>query len=180
MNYFIIFQDERVFDAVEPVGISRVLRKEMLTEEHIDDIEELHLQFPIKEKTKNEYVDFIQKPIPLLSDKLKQIIEKYAPGLYVKPVVLVDRKRMRQALYWMMIPPCIDCLSERSEFHKDGTIKRLVIDETRAAFTPLFQIEGIMEKYIVINLAVAESLLRRDFTGIRLAKVEKESVREEK
>jgi hypothetical protein len=174
MNYFIILQDERVQDAVEPMGISRVITKEMLTKKKARDMDKLNLQFQIREQDTTEYVDFIEKPVPLLSDRCKQIIEKYVPKLYVKSVVLKDMKRLRQELYWLIVPPRIDCLSEQSEFHKDGTLKRLVIDESKAAPYKIFKIEGIMEEYILISLDVAESLLRRDFTGIRLKKVEKE------
>ncbi|WP_276918648.1 hypothetical protein [Aneurinibacillus aneurinilyticus] len=42
----------------------------------------------------------------------------------------------------------------------------------------LYRIDGILEDYILISLDVAESLLRRGFTGIRLKKVEKEGVYE--
>jgi hypothetical protein len=137
-------------------------------------MDKLNLQFQIREQDTTEYVDFIEKPVPLLSDRGKQIIEKYVPKLYVKSVVLKDMKQLRQELYWLIVPPRIDCLSEQSEFYKDGTLKRLVIDESKAAPYKIFKVEGIMEEYILIRLDVAESLLRRDFTGIRLKKVEKE------
>ncbi|MED0673641.1 serine protease [Aneurinibacillus aneurinilyticus] len=178
MNYFIISQDERIFDAIEPTGVSQVITREQLEEEQLRKMDKLILQFSLKEKTTNEYVDFIQRPIPLLSDQCKQIIEKYVPHMHFKSVVLVDRKQMRQDVYWLIAPPRINCLSDESEFHKDGTIKRLVIDEQKAISHKIFRIDGILEDYILISLDVAESLLRRNFTGIRLKKVEKEGVYE--
>ncbi|MEZ2661779.1 serine protease, partial [Aneurinibacillus aneurinilyticus] len=73
MNYFIISQDERIFDAIEPTGVSQVITREQLEEEQLRKMDKLILQFSLKEKTTNEYVDFIQRPIPLLSDQCKQI-----------------------------------------------------------------------------------------------------------
>jgi hypothetical protein len=178
MNYFIISQDERIHNAIEPIGVSQVITRELLEEEQLRNMDKLILEFSVKEKTTTEYVDFIQRPIPLLSDNCKQIMEKYAPKMYFKSVVLVDRKKMRQDTYWLIAPPRISCLSSESEFHKNNTLKRLVIHEEKAAPYKIFRIDGILEDYIIISLDVAESLLRRGFTGIRLKKIEKESVYE--
>ncbi|MEZ2661315.1 imm11 family protein [Aneurinibacillus aneurinilyticus] len=178
MNYFIMSHDERVYNAVKPMGVSQVITKEMLDEEHIRKMNKVHFQFPISEQNAAEYVDFIQDSIPFVSDRCKQLMEKYVPHMCFKSVVLTDQKQPRQDVYWLIVPPRIHCLSVESEFHKDGTVKRLIIDEQKAAPYKIFRIDGILEDYILISLDVAESLLRRGFTGIRLKKVEKEGVYE--
>ncbi|WP_139488161.1 serine protease [Brevibacillus dissolubilis] len=177
MNYFILLQDNRISDAIEPVGVSKVLTRELLDEENAHELEAMNLQFFIKDKAKNEYVDYLQTPAPLLSDPLKQLLQKYDKHTYFQSVVLTDLKKMRQETYWLMLPPKVDCMSLQSEFHKDGTLRRLVIDEHKAKAVShrIFQVDGIRETCIIINLAVAESLLRRDFTGIRLIQAEKQS-----
>lgn len=174
-----MMQDDRISNAIEPVGVSEVISAEKVVDEQIYKIDKLNLQFPVREKEVVEYVDFIQRPVSLLSDKLKQLIEKYVPDIYTKSVVLVDINRVRQDLYWLVVPPRIKCLSHQSEFHKDGTVKKLVIDEKKVASYKVFKIDGIMEEYTVISLDVAESLLRRDFMGIRLKKIEKQSMQKE-
>ena len=172
MNYFILTQDERIPDAVEPIGISQVIKKELLTMEHLAELEELDRQFPVLEKGTNDYIDFIEKPIPLLSNPLKQLIEKYVPKMPVKSIVLMDQKKMSQVLYWLMIPPTVACLSAQTEFHLDGTVKKLVIEENLAAPYSIFKIAGLREDHIVVNIALAESVLRRTFRGIRLRKIQ--------
>ncbi len=174
MNYFILSQDERISNAVEPVGIAQVIKKELLTVDRMEALEELDRQFPILEKSKVDYIDFIEKPIALLSDSFKQLVEKYEPRLPCKPVVLMDMPKVMQTLYWLVIPPKVSCLSMETEFHLDGTLKRLVIDENLAASYPLFQIEGIKENLLVVNIELAESILRRAFRGIRLQKIQTE------
>ncbi|MBE1555941.1 serine protease [Sporosarcina limicola] len=172
MNYFILTQDERIPDVVEPIGISQVLKREMLTMERVDELENLDRQFPILEKGTSDYIDFIEKPISLLSNPLKQLIEKYAPRMPLKSVVLMDSKKRSQVLYWLMIPPPVACLSEQTEFHPDGTVKKLVIEEELAAPYTVFKVEGLREDYLIVNVTLAESLLRRAFRGVRLVKVQ--------
>lgn len=174
MNYFILSQDERISNAVEPVGLSKIIKKELLTVERMEELEELDRQFPVLDKSENDYIDFIEKPIALLADPVKQLVEKYEPHLPFKPVVLVDMPKLKQTLYWLSIPPKVACLSAQTEFHLDGTLKKLVIDETLAAPYTFFQIEGIKEDYIIVNIELAESILRRSFRGIRLRKVQTE------
>ncbi|MFJ7405394.1 MULTISPECIES: serine protease [unclassified Lysinibacillus] len=174
MNYFILAQDERISNAVEPVGIAQVIKKELLTLDRMEELEELERQFPVLEKNDMLYIDFIEKPIALFSDALKKLVEKYEPRTPFKAVVLMDMPKSMQTLYWLVIPPKVPCLSSQTEFHLDGTLKKLVIDEAKATPYTFFQIEGMKENYIVVNIELAESILRRDLRGIRLQKIQTE------
>lgn len=179
MSYFILSQDNRLLDAVEPTGLTELITKEMLTEEKVHLLDELVLQVPIQRREHVTYVDFIQRPIPLLSDHLKQLVVKYVPKMLCKAVVLADREQMRQDLYWVFVPPRVNCLSDRAEFNQDNTIKRLIVDQNKIGGRTFFQIDGIREEHLVVNVGLAESILRRDFTGLQLQKVELEAHRED-
>lgn len=174
MNYFIVSQDERIANAVEPIGIAQVIKKELVTMERMAELEELERQFPVLEKKEMVYIDFIEKPVALFSDAVKQLVEKYEPRLPFKPVVLMEMPNLKQTLYWLVIPPKVACLSSQTEFHLDGTTKKLVIDETLATPYTFFKVEGIKEEHIIVNIELAESILRRAFQGIRLHQVQTE------
>ncbi|MBC2580555.1 imm11 family protein [Clostridium sp. DJ247] len=175
MEYFVIYQDKRIENAAEPIGILKEISKDMLNKEGTKHMDELPIQFDIKEKSSSEYIDFIEKPVPLVSDNLKKLLQKYDKKIFFKPIVLCDRKQEKQDLYWLMVPDSIDCLSDKSEFNKDGTLKRLVIDKKKVGNFKIFKVNGIMEDLMLVRLDAAESILRRDFTGIKLKKVEKEN-----
>lgn len=177
MNFFILSQDTRISHAVEPLGVSQVITWAQLVMAQTEGKKELPLQFYIRENPSVEYVDFIERPVPFLADWIKELMKKYDPTLYTRIAVLTDVKRKRQDLYWILVPPRIACLSDQTEFHQDGTLKRLVIAEEQAAGHPVFMIDGIKEPYVCVNLAVAESLLRRSCTGIRFQKIETERIR---
>ncbi|GAC41161.1 hypothetical protein [Paenibacillus popilliae] len=172
MSYFILSQDDRILDAIEPVGIRKAIPKDIFDEAQVDELKEMSLQFPVSDREQIEYVDFIERPIPLLSNKLKQLIEKFLPRRYYHPVGLVDFTRMRQEVYWITLPQRIDCLSHKSEYHCNGTLKRSVIRRDMAGDAPFFQIDGVYETILVVNLILAESILRRDFHGLKLTKVD--------
>ncbi len=172
MDFFIISQDSTIPDQVEPSGILKVISRDKIKEENIHKMDELAVQFEIKEKSSAVYPDFIENPVPLVSDKLKEILGKYEEKIFFKPVLLADIKRSRQDVYWLMVPDGIDCLSPESEFNKNGTIKRMVIDEKKIRYRKVFKVKGILESLIVVRLDAAESILRRELTGIRLKRVE--------
>lgn len=171
MNYFILTQDERIPHTIEPIGMLQTIKHEWLTKERVDEVDKLDLQFKIKEQVRCNPTDFIEKPLPLFSDRFKKLIEKYVPNLPMKAVVLLDETEGKQLLYWLMIPPAVACLSTQSEFHLDGASKKLVLEEDLAASYPIFTIEGVRERIIIVNIALAESMLRRQFYGIGLQKI---------
>jgi hypothetical protein len=88
--------------------------------------------------------------------------------------MLADVKKMKQNLYWLCIPKDIEALSCQSEFKMDGSLKKLVISEKKVNFRKIFRITGIIEYIVILNQDVAESILRRDFYGITLKKIDKE------
>ena len=46
-------------------------------------MDDLPVQFYIKEKKENEYIDFIDKPVPLASEQLKNVFEIYEKNIFL-------------------------------------------------------------------------------------------------
>jgi hypothetical protein len=168
MEYFLICQDNRIFNYPEPLGIS----KTFLQPERPDQFSPV--QFQLRTRERIEYVDFIAKPLPLVSDELKRLLNHFEKAARFTPVVLADMKRGTQRLYWSLEPPKTDCLSDRTEFNKDGTVKRLALRPFPAAGPRMFRIDRVKEDLIVLNLVLVESLLRRDLLGFRFSRIETE------
>jgi len=177
MDYFLISSDNSILNPIEPIGLSKVLNKAVLSDP--DALAELFEKMPhfyLKDKSHQEYPDFIDNSIPLVSDKLKELMSKFDPSVSFFSVMFVDARHMKQDIYWGMVPTILNCLSPKSEFKMDGSIKRLVIDRKKIeGSVRIFKIDGVVENHIIIDLCLAESLLRRDFNGIDLEKVDKEN-----
>ena len=174
MDFYVISQDVRVLDSVEPIKVHQAFDMETIRRGRLQELDDWPVQLYIKEKETNSYVDFIEKPIPLISDKLKQVFEMYGEDIFYKPVMLADVKNMKQSLYWLCIPKDIECLSYQSEFKMDGSLRKLVISEKKVNFHKIFRITEVLEYNVILNQAVAESILRRDFYRITLKKIDKE------
>jgi hypothetical protein len=182
MEYFALYKDNRIENAIEPIGLSKFINKykqnNMAIGKSLYDLAEEKMgseqivQFELMERKSKEYVDFIDGKINLVSDKLKYILKKYDEEIFFKPVVLLDGKAENQELYWFIVPKEVDCLAEETQFNKDGSLKKLVIDKRKIGKAKIFTIKGVLENLLIVRLDAAESILRRDFTGIKLKKLE--------
>ena len=70
----------------------------------------------------------------------------------------------------------IECLSENAEFNLNKTlVKRIILDNKKINGKKIFKIKESSKTLIVVRLDVAESLLRREFSGICLERLEIEN-----
>lgn len=161
MRYFRLMVDERVKHRVEAI----------LSNAPMKEPQDAPLFLAVHTDQRTIYPDFLEFPIPLVSDRLKALLEKYMPGLEWEAAILTDFQQARQDVYWVLRPPIIDCLSAKTEWYPNDTLKRLVLRQGEME-SPVFRIERLIEPHIYIHLSVAESLLRRSFTGIRVQRVE--------
>jgi hypothetical protein len=168
MDYFIVSEDRRVVNRIKPRGIS----KSIFDERTLD--ETTPIQFYIEATKESDYVDFIERPVPLVSDRLRKVLQMYHREIVFAPVVLTDLKRALQKPYWYFKPPQIKCISNRTEFYKNETIKKLVINQRQTAGYRVLQVNHLIQTFILFDLMVVESLLRRGFTGFRLERIEVE------
>jgi hypothetical protein len=174
LRYFRLMVDERVKNRVEPAAMSPLQVRDILADPQGQNQQEDPLFLAVHTSPQTVYPDFLEFPLPLVSDRMKSLLEKYMPGLEWRAVILTDFKQAKQDVYWLLRPPMEDCLSAQTEWYPNQTLKRLVLRQG-ALESPVFRIKGSIEPHIYIHLAVAESLLRRFFTGIRLQRVEMEA-----
>ncbi|MBG9794662.1 hypothetical protein ABD76_20090 [Paenibacillus dendritiformis] len=164
-DYYLLIDDDRISRKIRPQGLPHDLAFDRLPPISLLDINE-------DNSGMGDYVDWLDKPRRMVSDRMKAILEQYNPALSVKRTDLIDRKNNKHNVYWVLQVPELECLSPESEFHRNGTVKRLVLDHKRVKEHHFFAIAGIMEPYIVVSLEAAESLLRRGLTGFMLRKAE--------
>ncbi|AZK46682.1 hypothetical protein [Paenibacillus lentus] len=155
MHYFILQQDERT-------------KTSLLLQEPRHDGSRDHYMMYVREEQKAEYIDFIEHPRRLVSNRMKQLLELYDADLRWTSVVLTAKEAKRQELYWLFEPPELEVLSERTERDRLGTVKRVVLDGNKLKHERLF----CAGDRCIVHLDVAESLLRRAYTGLRLTPVE--------
>ena len=131
------------------------------------------LTIVVEDNLHNEYPDYIEEPVMLISEKLKRIVGKYQRNITFNLVVLVERNRRHQEVYYMMGVPEIDCLVDDIELDAMGNLKDFTLDEAKIGSNRIFRVKGHNKK-LIVRLDVAESLLRRDAAGITFEKLEDE------
>jgi len=168
MDYFIIHQDERIIlDIAKPKPESLYLQ--VLTREEMQAIPRT-IAINLQESGQNQYIDYIEKPIKLVSEKLKQIMSKYQSDIIFKTAVLLEKKKNRQEIYYLLSVPQIDCASTETVYDMYGNVREFVLDEKKTGQSRIFSVSGYGTR-IIVRLDVAESILRRSSYGIVFEKV---------
>ncbi|MBC2098119.1 hypothetical protein HCJ70_03585 [Listeria booriae] len=116
--------------------------------------------------------DFVSIPPIVVSDTIKRLFKDYQADIEARAVYFNDIEQQKQFVYWWLeLPTTRECLHEKTTYGARGEITELVIQAERAKMYHIFQIKHQNQYYWVINLAVAESLLRRGLSGFILEEV---------
>ncbi|WP_315081008.1 imm11 family protein [uncultured Clostridium sp.] len=172
MDYFLLKQDKRYSNAPQILNLFKKFNTKDLNLVRADNIEDNNLLY-VRSAQGIEYVDIIDTPIFLVSEDLQKILSKYNSNIIFKMIALTDYKNLEQHIYYLPIFEEVQALSEESEFNLNKTVvKKIVIDENKIKNKKIFKVKESDKTLIVVRLDVAESLLRRDFKGILLERLE--------
>lgn len=121
--------------------------------------------FTIKPSDRTVFTDIIQFPFLLLSLKVTDVIKMYRERCFCRDVILLDQISGKSELYQLPVFDETDKLSirERQAGTQDGTV---VLDKH------IFWVRDSFKRHTVISLDLAESLLRREVTGLGLKEIE--------
>lgn len=172
MDYFLLKQDERYTNTPRLVDLFNkidVRNINLLKAHKIDDI----IVFKVKVDEKSEFLDIMDNQLFLISKPMKGIIEKYDRDILFKTLALIDQLHKRQENYYLPIVEELEALSDAAELNLNKTVvKKLILNKEKIQGRKIFKIKESSKTLIVVRLDVAESLLRRNFKGIKLERVE--------
>lgn len=109
-----------------------------------------------------ELPDFIVKPLPLISDRVKLLLEQYLPSMEFTPFLLEGKDTPEM---WGFHPKPLD--GKQARYDVDGTVEALCY----RGLLPVFTIPNYKKISYVVSLALAESLLRRGFVNLGLKRL---------
>ncbi|NFA42884.1 hypothetical protein EXM65_09935 [Clostridium botulinum] len=172
MDYFLLKQDEEYTNAPMLMDVFKnidVININLLNAHKIEDIVILN----VKCNEETEFLDILDRNLFLISKEMKKIIEKYDSEILFKTIPLIDLPHERQENYYMPIFEEIECLSEKAELNLNKTVvKKIILDKEKIRNKKIFKIKKSSKTLVVIRLDVAESLLRREFKGMCLERLE--------
>ena len=112
----------------------------------------------------------IQGRYRLISNELKELYAMFNPKWEWMPAALIDQHGNCR-LYWFWNAEKIACLSDKTIYSGDNTVKTLAINTDRLKDKNNFSVETRIETIFVVRLDLAESMLRRGFIGFKFQNV---------
>ena len=175
MKYFILDKDPLYTSSPHILGGFEKIRIRDITLKRCGNIP-AQTMLDIQGRADTVFTDVITNPFFMISEKMYKITKKYDKNIIGKQVVLMDSVNKKAELYYLLIMPHIDCVSEKSELNPSRTkFIRPVIDPLRVSKSRnIFWLKDFKSNLPVISLDLAESILRRDARGISLTLMELE------
>lgn len=172
MNYFLLRQDKRCSYVPRISDWFNKINLKHLNSIDADKIKDGVVLY-VDSNSNNNYLDVLDNQLFLISEEMKKILEKYDPNIIFKMAVLTDFKNSKQVIYYLPIFEEIEALSEDAEMNLNKTVvKKLLLNEEKIKNKKVFKLKESSKAMVIVRLDVAESILRRDFNGVELEKVE--------
>ena len=126
-----------------------------------------------------DYTDFMEKPFLLVSNEFKKTVSMYNKEYDCKPVVLVDKEKQTQMVYWYMALPNVDYFLDKDKptnsnmaGRKTAEFYKIDITKVTGLSFFMFQWRPTTTATYIIRLDLAESILRRNAQGFTLTELE--------
>ncbi|MFF2484380.1 imm11 family protein [Paenibacillus sp. NPDC058071] len=170
MDYFILKQDERYANTPTLLEVRQKIDSRNVNRFQAGNIPDT-VVFQVAADAESQFLDILDRQLFLVSDKLKRVIEMYAPGTLFKMIPLIDARNRKQQIYYMPIFEEVEALGPSSELNLDrSVIKKLVLRREKVQGKKIFALQEGEQTIVIVRLDVAESIMRRGFTGTKLVR----------
>lgn len=170
MKYYHMYQDKRIKNCVRLRDFPTDESVDF-TKEDADKLRESTIIYTTNDKEVT-YPSLLEAPIIMVEQEVQKVITMYDDTVIFKSVAIINKEENTQESYKVMLLDRIDCLHEMTEYRKDQSIQKIVLDSKKIGKLKIFQIQGTKRKDIIIAMDIAESLLRRHVLGIRYEEIE--------
>lgn len=168
MKYFIITEDCTITQRPFLLGWQEKINVRDIHPESAYRLPKRELIF-IRSDPEPLFTDIISTPFFMVSEKVLKTIKMYEPRLATKELVLLDQGNNKAERYFLPVFEEIACLGEGSLYNLNHSeIRKAVLDRHRIGESSMFRLAGVEKQYIVGNLDVVESILKRGCVGISL------------
>lgn len=167
MNYFLIRQDNRTSNAIIP-QISD-------TENIWKSDKPLFIRTTARDpKSPLDFLPYLEKPLLMVSDSVKNIFEIYQSRMLFKPCAVGSIEQKRVEVYWLFQPRIINCLDDSTSYYPDHSLKELVLNKTKVGFNKIFKVDGLRGDFLIVDTEVLERLYREGIHAFNIKPVKYE------
>lgn len=173
MEYFLIKSSAKA--PLQPIHVDTKLYPYRLTEENYEKLPKSEVYY-YHHTEEIEIPELLTHPTFMVGDVLQQLIYLYDDTVLWKSLYLLpdEEEKMTEATrhYWIPELNKVKCLHPEVELQPNGAVKTLILDKKRLRNMNIFQVEETQENFVLVSLALAESISRRHLYGVRLERVE--------
>lgn len=171
-SYFRLTMSHRVHRPLTVIGLPKTYQR-VRESETFDRLNRAIVAY-FRADAHEEVPAVLNEPSFLINDEFKQLFQLYLPEMKAKMIQLFagEKDNHESHLYWLPYFEPMPCLHKSTEWYPDGSIKQMVLDQNLLPMEPIFRVGGILEYRVIVELSVAESILRRSPYGIELTPVE--------
>lgn len=161
MKYYLIRESDQIKNTPHIINWMKKIDKRNITWGRYNKIPRVTTLY-VEDNNFTVFPDVLSRPFFLITDKLHDILELYEPNMDYRQIVLIDKKKNKAVQYFMPHLQIVDCLGEGTVFNMDHSeLKQIVLDKNKIPDKTIFQLDRVSSRYVVVNLNVLESFLRR-------------------
>lgn len=170
-KYFLIRPDKSYTDQPEIINVAQNLPLQAIYKGESWKIPSRPL-LSVKPSPYTFFAEYMELPMPLISEKTRDILKEFEDSFICKEIILYDRENQRNALYSIPFFKRIDCVSEQSICNPNrSVIRELVLKKELIQGIPFFYLENMDHLFLVMRLDVIERLLYAGVSGFTLSPV---------
>ena len=172
MKYFLLQEEETCKNIPRILNWYQTAAEEDIDLDKFSEVKDKTL-LRIHSSKETMFTGVLTHPFLMIHEDIFEIINKYESGIPNKRLILLDEEEGLSQLYYLPLLRKLDCLSEKSVISNDKSkYKKIVLDGKKIKGRNIFWILGHASVIPIVNLDLAESILRRGAKGIQLTEVE--------
>lgn len=174
MEYFELTQSEKTLNPPKIIDLDDAKYTYKMSQDAFDMLDDLVVAY-FSFDPSYEWCDILKIPTFMFSTELKELIGAYDPLIQFKGIQIfaLEQDQKSNYKYWVSLISEISCVHITSKIYPNGFVDKLILDRNRMPENlPCFKVAGIFETKVVVNLPLAESILRRSLFGIQLNQLE--------
>ena len=170
MKYFIMSLEAAYTDVPRAVNWYDKINPKWINRKEAYRLPQRELLF-ISHQDRVIYTDILMQPFFLISAVVRDIVLMYDSLIEMKEVILLDPERRESKLYFLPILEELECVEETPLKPLNKKTNNITLEYDKVKDKSIFAIKGKNKRYIVGNLELVESLLKRGATGIGLQEI---------
>ncbi len=174
MEYFVLKQSAEVVNPIKVFGVEMEGYTAAMTHQDFKNLKRSKVAYAEYSRS-HEIPDILAYPTYMVSDTLRRVLQMYDESISFKSLQVfpTTEKDLMEATRTYWIYDCVmeDCVHSDTVILPNGEFQELILDKKRVKGRDIFRVKGSLDNKLIVSLAVAESILRRNVYGVELQKV---------